>query len=211
MNKQFFFLDNKKHVRTVAYLLRQGHVVAGTSDTILGLLCSVDLKGKAALDTIKKREKKPYIVLIGNSKKVELFTNTIHKNCQNLIKNCWPGPLTIIVKTKDEKKDLLNETVALRVPRHEGLLKLLEYIPALYSTSANKSGQPVPKTIEDIDSDVLENVHGIICSTRKQVINPTTQPSTIIDCTGERLKVIREGAYSVDYLETICSCTIDRA
>lgn len=210
MNKQFFFLDDENHVKSVANLLNQGHVVAGTSDTVLGLLSTVDFKGKTALDTIKNRESKPYIVLIGDSKKIEYFTNDINKYCQALIKNCWPGPLTLIVKTKQEKRDILNETVALRVPGHKGLLKLLKYVPALYSTSANKSGQQPPTCIDDIDQDVLDSVVGILCNSAQNCINPTSKPSTIIDCTGEQLKVVREGIYSIDYLEQICECSIGR-
>jgi tRNA A37 threonylcarbamoyladenosine synthetase subunit TsaC/SUA5/YrdC len=89
------------------------------------------------------------------------------------------------------------------VPSHAGLLVLLQDIPALFSTSANKAGSPVPGCLADVDPEIVRQVSAIILDHDAHAGCTSVVPSTIIDCTGPRLKVVREGAYAIDTLEAI--------
>ena len=95
------------------------------------------------------------------------------------------------------------------MPNHAGLLSLLQHVPALFSTSANKSGQPVPTTIEALDVDILSSVAYII-NDGEQGEAASTVPSTILDCTGEVIRVVREGAYSIERIEQETGITIQK-
>jgi L-threonylcarbamoyladenylate synthase len=192
-----------RNQETIDYLekeLRSGGVVLAEGDTVLGLLADVSEKGSAELDRIKSRSKKPYLVLVGDSTKalclIEKGSNKVFQ-IEKLINICWPGPVTLIFRAKTGlllPAQSAEGNIALRVPDHAGLLQLLAHFDALFSTSANSSGQPVPTSLEAVDSTIKSSV---ACFVANDIYDGSESdlPSTIIDCTGERLVVVREGAF----------------
>ncbi len=188
--------------------LRQGAVVAGTSDTILGLLADLTLSGFQELNRIKGRYEKPYLILIANQQKLAHFVPLpLDPQVKRLTENCWPGPLTIIFKAKDSVPSFMKSaqgTIALRMPQHAGLQGLLAHFDGLFSTSANKAGEDVAKSIGQLDQSIAQAVAYLVSDNGA----PLDQPSTIIDATGKKLKVIREGAYSVAALEKVIGGTL---
>ena len=185
--------------------LHDGEVVIGNSDTVLGLLADLSEKGFEALNKIKARSKdNPYLFLIESSNKLSFFSDVVlTPQLKNLIDNCWPGPVTLLFKAKENTPYYIQSkgnSVALRVPNHAGLLYLLSNFTGLFSTSANKSGKPVVKCIKDLDPSILEEVSYIITNTGTDV-ECSREPSTILDCTGPQIKVLREGAYPITELE----------
>lgn len=189
----------------IVSILRSDRVVACDSDTVGGLLAQPTEKAFLALNSVKKRKNKPYLLLIGSK---ERFTEYVDEDqllqIEKLVRRCWPGPLTLIVKAKKGVPDFLQSsqgTIAFRVPDHAGLLDLLKDFPALFSTSANLAGQPTPVSVQDLDPEIKKQVELIVSDKSKQ-----TKPnlaSTILDCSDEQIKIVREGAYSVDELERI--------
>ena len=94
-----------------------------------------------------------------------------------------------------------NGSIALRVPDHEGLLKLLPYFEGLFSTSANIHGQRVANCMDQIDPTIEQQV-GIICGDREQICY-SQSPSTILDCSSGKIEVLRSGAFSVEKLKDL--------
>lgn len=186
--------------------LHNGSVILAEGDTVLGLLVDISEKGIAQLDSIKNRSKKPYLILVGDSKKVLKFIDKdTNKTLQieKLMNSCWPGPVTLIFKAKQgvaHQAISADGTIALRVPDHAGLLKLLTDFDALFSTSANKSGQSVPMSIDQVDSDIMNAVACVVVNDVQNKFQ-STMPSTIIDCTGQHLVLVREGAFDVECLK----------
>lgn len=187
----------------VEKLLKGGQIVAGTSDTVAGLLAPLTQQGFDALNMIKGRSNKPYLVLLPDKTRVaEYCTVSAVPGVLKLMGACWPGPLTLILPAKPGVPSYLAHqgAIAVRVPQHRGLLTLLAMCGGLFSTSANYTGQPVPERVDSIDNDILDKVAAIIVD--QGVV--ATVPSTILDCTHNRIKVIREGVYGISALEEIC-------
>ncbi len=191
--------------------LQDDKLVVGDSDTVVGFLAAPTLKSKKLLDETKKRAYKPYIILIESLAKLDFFVDPVDSApVRGVLAACWPGPLTVIFRAKRDLPAYLKSpegTVALRVPAHAGLQKLLVYFPGLFSTSANISGNPVPDTVAEIDPEILSHVAYVISDAPESAagVQPEERakkktPSTIIDCTGPEIKVIREGAYSLAQL-----------
>lgn len=198
-------------------LLKNNQVCLGSSDTVLGLLAPATIEGARALDRLKKRGSKPYIILVNSKEKVANFVDiTWSSNLIKLINHCWPGPLTLIFKLKSAAQPLFSDkqtTVALRIPEHTGLLNLLANFDGLFSTSANLAGQAVPTELAQVDPDMVNKVGAIVVDQTPAGLGTssllTNLPSTILDCsqltnlgTGQ-IKVIRHGAYEVSVLEQI--------
>ena len=204
MNKEILVWNDLATIKIV-HELQNGGVILGTSDTVLGFFACVSEQSMITLNRIKGRSEKPYIVLIGHKSSIFDFTDVLMRPAQTLVDTCWPGPLTLIVKAKDGLPSYVqgaHGTVALRMPNHKGLFSLLQDIPALFSTSANIAGNPVPACLEDVDPEILRQVKSIIMDDSSKTCTKIT-PSTIIDCTSLQLKVVREGAYAIDTLELI--------
>lgn len=188
--------SNPTDIQKIKSELAQNRLVVGTSDTVLGLLAPLTKQGFLALNAIKGRERKPYVILVESFQTAQ---NLIEKSFQiEKFSKFWPAPLTLVCNAKKELPDYLkssNNTIAIRVPDHQGLLALLSGLPGLYSTSANKSGQPVPFTLDAIDPDIVNHVSYLIADDTISQL-----PSTIIDCTGQIPTVIREGAFPLEEL-----------
>jgi len=202
--KKILHWNSKNDRQLLIESLLADEVSVGTTDTVLGIFAPITLKGFDLLNTIKKRSKKPYIILFENKEKAESVLGIqIEKKVERLLNNCWPGPVTCIFKAPKNLPLYLrsiNDTVAIRVPDHIYLQKLLKEMNGVFSTSANKAGQPIPQAIQDIDEEILQQSRYAICDNSCESKNIS---STILDCTEEKIKVIREGAYPISVLEDI--------
>ena len=89
--------------------------------------------------------------------------------------------------------------IALRVPDHAGLQKLLTHFTGLFSTSANISGNPIPRTINEVDERIVKQVSCAVIDKKEKPV--ALLSSTIIDCSGEPIVVVRKGAYPIDELK----------
>lgn len=90
------------------------------------------------------------------------------------------------------------KTVALRIPDEPFVLSIMEELDqALCVSSANVSGKPAAITQKEAIEN-LPNIDGIIQGECKQM-----QASTIVDCTQESLKILREGPISLEQLNQL--------
>lgn len=187
--------------------LDQGLVSITSTDTVLGFLACLNEKSHKIIDTIKgSKPDKPYLILIDSPLKLPAFVDvqTLSEQAKCIIAKCWPGPLTIIFKAKNNLPACMQSkhgTIALRCPRHSGLLSILAHFDGLFSTSANKSGLPVAKTYQELDHDLLHDVDYVVLD---RDLAQNDVPSTIIDVTSSEVRVIRSGAYPVEKLERLC-------
>jgi tRNA threonylcarbamoyl adenosine modification protein (Sua5/YciO/YrdC/YwlC family) len=188
-----------------------------STDTIPGFLAYLSQNNFQKLNTLKgSRNDKPYLVLIAYSEKIFEFVNPtfISPKILNLLQNCWPGPLTVVFKAKDSLPVFLKSregTIALRCPKHDGLLKLLQSFDGLFSTSANKSTKPAAQNMQNIDPEIANSVKYLVDDENTETTQSLHQPSTIIDATcPDKLRLSREGAFSLTKLEQIYGTKIIR-
>ena len=176
-------------------LLKEGKILLGPSDTVLGLYGLPSQEAVFELNKLKNRCQKPYILLVKDCHTASTYAEKGQLEAYKLVlEKYWPGPLTVIVRAKQDLPVWISsqqKTIALRVPQHEQLQVILSKIPALFSTSANKSGEPVPLCVSEVDLDILDQVSGIVIDSSAQ---QKYEPSTIIDISSGQLKLIRQGA-----------------
>lgn len=188
--------DDNLSIRKVISLLKKGKVVVGPSDTVLGFYALPTQEGFLSLNAIKKRSKKPYLLLIPVSFELSEYAEFESSlQVEKIMDTFWPGPLTLILKAKPEVPAYMTSdegTIAVRVPNDKKVLSLLAETGPLFSTSANLSGEPIPATLEEVDSRIVEQVAALLeGETKKDAV-----PSTILDLTGPTPLIIREGGYS---------------
>jgi L-threonylcarbamoyladenylate synthase len=205
MQKKRFFWGNTQVLDHLISIVCAGEIIVTTTDTVPGLLACVSQKTFDKLNKIKKRESKPYLLLIRSAQEVARFAELNRAlHIENLMSSCWPGPLTLILPARVDAPSYIKGpegTVAVRAPDHAGLQKLLQHVDVLFSTSANIAGQPVPESITDVDVAIIDKVTCLVDDVDKRNID--AKPSTILDCTGDTIRVVREGAYPIEQLEKI--------
>lgn len=176
--------------------------VLAASDTVFGLLAPLSEKSYNAFDKIKKRAGKPYLILVGSRADIGAFVDSSQLlQIEKLYGKVWPGPVTLICKAKTGLPAFLQsneKTVAVRIPAHAGLQKLLKKYQGLFSTSANIAGRPVPYTVKDIDKQIANNFNFVVLNREKR---EKVLPSTIIDISHGDIRVVREGGFSVEKLK----------
>jgi tRNA threonylcarbamoyl adenosine modification protein (Sua5/YciO/YrdC/YwlC family) len=191
-------------------VVKQGDLVVVPTDTVYGVGC--DPFNPSAVDklfTAKGRGRSiPLPVLVFAWRQAEGLVSDIDQRAKELIGEFWPGPLTIVLREAAGINWDLGEsrgTVAVRMPKQAFTLDLIERTGPLAVTSANRSGQPTPSTVPEIMEQLDEGV-GVyfdlgelpdaetVARRQSEGISTLDLPSTIVDLTGLRPRLLRAGA-----------------
>jgi tRNA threonylcarbamoyl adenosine modification protein (Sua5/YciO/YrdC/YwlC family) len=126
------------------------------------------------------------------------------ETCKKLL----PGPVTLILpagKDAPEPAVTVKGTIGIRMPDAQLTLSLLKHTGPLTVTSANRHGGPEPVDIPTAKAQLGENVSLYLDSgpCRFKVY------STILDLTGERPRILREGVMVRSELEQKLECQVD--
>ena len=138
------YWQDPQTVQLLCTALSQGSLIAGSSDTVIGLLAQPTIEGAALLDSVKGRQSKPYILLIESMEQAKSYVDPGSLlQIEKLAAICWPGPVTLIVKARSDVQFigiLPNFNIAIRIPDQGPLRKLAGLMGGLFSTSANLTG-----------------------------------------------------------------------
>lgn len=171
-------------------LLQNGAVGLLPSDTIYGLSGRAeDEKAVGRIYGLKgRKEDKPLIILIADTKMLDLLS--IDKSQADEAFPYWPGPLTIIFDAPNSPSRLHRDTktLAVRIPNHPELLKLLQQTGPLISTSANPEGQSPAKTVAQAKEYFGDKLDFYV-----DVGKMKSEPSTIAKLSNGKLEVVRPG------------------
>jgi L-threonylcarbamoyladenylate synthase len=177
-----------------------GHgVVALPTETFYGLAVSPDdaaavdrllaLKGRAA--------EKALPVAAASLDEVEAL-GVLAEPWRSRLRAAWPAPLSVVLPAR-RRLAACGETVAVRVPDHELLRRLLARVGPLTVTSANRAGEPPAATPEEVTQALGTGLAVLLdggpC--------PGGRPSTLLDLSSAVPTVLRDGAWAVprDWLE----------
>lgn len=190
-------------LREAARRTGAGGLVAFRTDTFYGL--GADPLNAAALERInalKGRDGKPILILVSDALNIARFIAEETRAFRVLAETFWPGALTLVARARAEVPELLTAgtgTVGVRLPADASVTELIAACGgALTATSANPAGRPPARTAGEVeayfgDSQVLIIDGGATTSER---------PSTVVDVTGDRAVLVREGVVTADSLES---------
>jgi L-threonylcarbamoyladenylate synthase len=185
-------------IETANTFLSQGKMVGVPTDTVYGL--AVDATNQSALNAISQFKgrppSKPYVIQVGSLDKVFELIDSNHQKDASLLESYWPGEITFIFKTsKNINLPTIGETIAIRIPENEFLLKLLNHCSfPLAITSLNKSGAPPMTDFQSIPSYYHKEIPLIIPSKEKN----STVSSTIVSLITTPPTLLRQGALTFE-------------
>ncbi|OFK66917.1 MULTISPECIES: L-threonylcarbamoyladenylate synthase [unclassified Corynebacterium] len=180
---------------------KSGRLVVMPTDTLYGLGCDAfDNDAVASLLATKHRgPDMPVPVLVGSWDTVKGLVASLDDTAQTLIEAFWPGGLSIVVPQAPSLPWNLGDTrgtVMLRMPLHPIAIELLREVGPMAVSSANISGQTPPTTAIAAKQQLGKAVTVYLDGGEAQV----GKPSTIIDLSGPRPYLLREGALSAEQI-----------
>jgi L-threonylcarbamoyladenylate synthase len=177
-------------------VLNGGGLVAFPTDTVYGVGALVNHPGgiERLYQAKDRSTNKAIAVLIGDPAQLELLTPGLTPSAQLLAAHFWPGALTLVVPRRSDLPHNLSSlpTIGVRMPDHAFALTLMRRSGPLATSSANLSGKADPRTA----GDVLEQLEGRVELILDGGPVPGGVPSTVVDCTQDSLRILRQGAIS---------------
>jgi len=197
-------------LRQTAEKLRAGDLVAFPTETVYGIGADAENKDAVArMYQVKNRPSgHPVIVHIAELNDVDYWAQEIPEYAINLMRDFWPGPMTLLLKRREVAGDFLTgaqEIVGLRIPANSLALGLLNEFKAvggkgIAAPSANRYGAVSPTTAEAVSQELSEYL-----LQDDQILDGgpclVGVESTIIDCSGQNPKILRPGAISAEMIE----------
>ncbi|UIK87772.1 L-threonylcarbamoyladenylate synthase [Arthrobacter polaris] len=183
-------------------------IIVMPTDTVYGIAADAfSPQAVATLLAAKGRGRNmPPPVLIPRIGTMEGLAVDIPDDARKLAEKYWPGPLTLIFHAQPSLTWDLGDTqgtVALRVPDDQLALDLLTLTGPLAVSSANRTGQAAAQTASEARLQLAESVEVYLESGFRPLEGTDPTPSTIVDATGLRLRVVREGAISLADIKRI--------
>jgi L-threonylcarbamoyladenylate synthase len=190
----------KNQIIEAVKCLKKEHIVIYPTDTLYAI--GADVFNDITIRTVFKLKKRPLSlalpIAVASYEQMEELA-FLSKTARILITEFLPGTLTLVSKKKHVISDLVTggkSTVALRIPKDQIALKLLKEYGPLTITSANIHNKPVPATINDI-----KRLFSNEPATMYLDDGPRRgKPSTIVDCSQDPPKILREGTISSDLI-----------
>jgi L-threonylcarbamoyladenylate synthase len=184
---------------TIAHL-QVGGVLAYPTETVYGFGGAVDYESVERLVKLKRRPSaKPFLLLISASEMLTRLGLHLTSSAARIAARHWPGPVTLVLPGGERRvPDRLRGPeggIAVRWTPHPGLTRLIQaYGDPITSTSANLPGVPPAMAA----TEILQQWSDAVTRGKIRVLDggrlQSSNPSTVIDCTGQRPRVIRPGA-----------------
>src|SRR3990167_7698239 len=180
-------------IKKVVQILKDGGVIAYPTDTIYGIGCDIfNKKGIEKIYQIKKREKnKPMSFICADLSDISQYA-IVSNYAYRIMKRSLPGPYTFILEASSiTPKKIMSKkkTVGIRIPDHKICLAVVKELGhPLITTSANISTEEELNNPDDIE-DKLGSSLDLIIDEGPLI----SEPSTIVDLTGDSPIILREG------------------
>lgn len=192
-------------IKPAAESIKQGKLVLFPTETVYGIGANA-LNVQAVKDIFiakGRAQDNPLIVHIANIEMLKELVQNVGEIEEKLIKNFWPGPLTIIFEKKPIIPDVITgglNTVAIRMPSNEIARKLIEYsnLP-IAAPSANVSGKPSGTIVEDIIDELDGKVDYVIDAGKVDI----GLESTVVRVVDNIVHILRPGKITPEDMEKL--------
>ncbi len=189
--------NDKNALRQIAAHVQSGRLVVMPTDTVYGLGC--DAFNEDAIEQLYAAKQRPYSqalpILLAEVNQLDKIVAHIPDHARHLIRRFWPGPLTIILPKNDTLPANISthETIAVRIPDHPATRSIIRMAGgAMAVSSANLFGQPTALN----GDEAVRIFNGRVAAVLDEGHSLQNIASTIVDCSGETVTILRTGIIS---------------
>ena len=190
----------QNQIEELANILKNDGVICVPTDTVYGVCARMNSeKARENLMGLKKRPANKSIpIMCANEEQIKNI-GIVNSKVESIIHNFMPGPITLVLLKNSKLPKYINEgsvEVGVRMATSQILEQLIQKVGSpIFMTSANISGEPTCQTLEEIEK-AFPTLDGIL---EGEV--PKGQASTILDCTSEEIKILRQGPITLEQIE----------
>ncbi len=183
-------------------ILKNDGVISVPTDTVYGVCARISTQeAHDKLVAVKNRpDEKAFPVMCANIEQIKRIA-IVNEIAEKIIKAFMPGPITLVLKKNKNLPDYVTngkDTIAIRMATSDALKEIIEKVGSpLFMTSANKSGGPICNNFDDI-----EKACPLLDGMLEGKVN-YGEASTIVDCTSNEIKILRNGPISLKKIEKI--------
>ncbi len=196
---------HSKQIDHIVQCLRHGGIIIYPTDTIYGMgvgLSNIRSLNRLAQIKYRRKEDLNYTLLCHDLSHLSHYCRPISNSVFRFIKAHTPGPFTFLLEANNEVPKLFQgkkKTIGIRIPDHVIVRQIVEAL-----------GEPLLNTSIDCPDDQTEyltdpeSIHGKFEKQVDLVIDGgigKVQYSTVLDCTGEHMEIIRQGIGMVPSLD----------
>ena len=190
--------------RALSELRQAGIVVVPTPSTYVVVADAFSPIATRRIIGVKRRARTvPLSVLIRSTRQTVGLVEDIPEAAERLMASYWPGSLTLVFRAVSDLPWDLGETggtVGVQLPASDLLLDLIGEVGPLATSGANRTGEPLPATVEEaqhqLGSGVPLYLDGGEC--RAGV-------STVVDVSAPAPQVLREGAVPATHVQQVAT------
>ncbi len=181
-------------------IVTRGGLVVYPTDTVYGLGCDpFNVEAVTRVFKVKGERDKPLPILASDIESVKRIA-FVSEMAGRVAARFWPGPLTLVVPKKPLLPGVVTcnlKSVGVRIPQHDVALRLIILSNGLIvGTSANKTGEKPPCTAQEAAEQLGKEVDMILDGGP----TPLGAPSTVVDLTRKKPKILREGVIDLEEL-----------
>ena len=190
----------KNEIENLVKILKNDGVISVPTDTVFGICARINSeRAHDKLITIKNRSiKKSFPVMCANEEQIKSIA-IVNDVAKKLIKSFMPGPITLVLnKNKNLPEYVTNgkDTIAVRMATSKSVEKLILKLGCpVFMTSANQSGEKECTNLDEIEK-CCPMLDGMM---EGNVV--FSKGSTIVDCTSDEIKILREGPISIGQIK----------
>ncbi len=193
-----------RKIRHVVDIVLQGGLIVYPTDTVYGLGCN--LMNKKAIERLChvldiKPQKLDLSFICKDLSQISEYVRRIDTPIFKMLKKVLPGPFTFILESSSKVPKILNvnkKTVGVRIPDHQVPAMIVDALGNPLITASIKNEDIIREYTtdpEEMFEDLKHVVDLVIDSGAGGNI-----PSTVIDCTGPQLQIVRQGLGDADML-----------
>lgn len=195
---------NLKHIRQVVDVLENGGIVIFPTDTVYAIGC--DISENKTIERLAKLKgfdpRKPNLSMIVSSiSQLSEYTLIRDNNLYKLLRKNLPGPFTFIVPANNQIPKMFKNkkrTVGVRIPDNPITMELVMELGRPIVTTSVRDG--VDDEIEyTTDPELIAEKFAGFADIVVDGGMGNTEPSTIVDCTEEQFRIVRQGAGIVQW------------
>jgi tRNA threonylcarbamoyl adenosine modification protein (Sua5/YciO/YrdC/YwlC family) len=194
---------NPKEINRVVEILKEGGVIIYPTDTVYGLGC--DISNSKAIERVAqikglRPDKTNFSFIVYDLSHLADYTKPIDNQIYKLMRRNLPGPFTFILEASNNVPKILKskkKTVGIRIPDNPIILEIVRVLDNPILTTSVHSGD----VILDYTTDP-ELIHEDMGHLVDLVIDGgfgNNVPSTIVDCTGPEITILRQGLGTLEW------------
>ena len=187
-------------IEKIVQILKNDGIISIPTDTVYGICARIN--SKVAHDKLIKAKERPinksFPVMCENEEQIKSIA-IVDPKAEKLIKTFMPGPITIVLRKKEELPNYITngkDTIAIRMATSKTIEEIINKLGSpIFMTSANQSGKKECTNLEEIEKN---------CPLLDGMIEGTvifSKGSTIVACSSDKIKILREGPITKEQIK----------